>query len=74
MIKSFSAPVLGAEFFYVYDGSGNIVRSIDILNEKEKQAPHGFVRRLFVSNPAYCRRRNARNSCSGIGREKRKPW
>ena len=25
----------GAEFFYVYDSNGNIVRSIDILSEKE---------------------------------------
>ena len=25
----------GAEFFYVYDGDGNIVRSIDISGEKE---------------------------------------
>ena len=25
----------GAEFFYVYDGNGNIVRSIDILSKKE---------------------------------------
>ena len=25
----------GAEFFYVYDGDGNIVRSIDISNQKE---------------------------------------
>ena len=25
----------GAEFFYVYDGDGNIVRSIDITSRKE---------------------------------------
>ena len=26
---------MSAEFFYIYDGDGNIIRSIDITSEKE---------------------------------------
>ena len=33
----------GAEFFYVYDGEGNIVRSIDIKAEKEYNTGDGSL-------------------------------
>ena len=35
MLKFLRTSFWGAEFFYVYDGEGNIVRSIDISGKKE---------------------------------------
>ena len=68
-IRFLRTSLRGAEFFYVYDGDGNAVRSIDIWAEKEYN--YGrlgtyIICQLFLIFPKKC----AKISSKGDGNDK----